>query len=101
MRAVGLWAGDQSEMVALALRARRSSNFAAVRMRRRSAARSCSDGGEDDDGEQKGEEAGEEAGELDEHAVCRLAKGEFDLLPHELISLAVLLGIALLVRTFC
>ena len=44
----------------------------------------CSNGGEDDDGEQKGKEAREKSGEFDKDALCGLSKSEFDLLPHEL-----------------
>src|SRR6266851_1002373 len=82
MSAVGLLAGDQSEMGAMELRARRSSNFAAVRKRRKSAAR-------------------EEDGELDKHSVCGLAKSEFDLLPHDCLPRLSVPSCQFSVPVFC
>ena len=42
---------------------------------------------QDQDGNEQSKKAGEEAGEFDEDSMCRLAEGEFDLLPHEVYSL--------------
>jgi hypothetical protein len=54
------------------------------------------DGRHYDDGEEKGEQAGKKAGEFYEDLLCGLPKGEFDLLPHERVSLRVLLAVCFL-----
>ena len=89
MRVVGLWAGDQSEMVATGVAGEALVELGGGEDAAQKGGEADADGGEDDDGEQEGDETGEEAGELDEHPVSGLAKREFDLLPHGVFSRVV------------
>ena len=85
MSAVGLLAGDQSEMSGGGVAGEALVELGGGEDAAQKGGEACSDGRENDDGEEKGEEAGKKAGELDEHSVGGLAEGEIDLLPHELL----------------
>ena len=69
MSAVGLFAGDQSEMGAMALRASRSSNFAADKGSSQKRSEGGSNEGEHKDCEEKGDKRGQKARQLDENPV--------------------------------